>query len=112
MVYFSCPYDSIKVYDLITSVDDELTTNYERDLINTYCGNKSDLTVFSTSNLLDIKFETTDSLGNEEYSEDENKINQRKGFRAYFKFETSLADLKFITGTHIKGTSKQQKRIC
>jgi hypothetical protein len=47
-----------------------------------------------------------DSLSNEEYSEYENKINLRKGFKLKFKFSKYFADLSFITGSHITGTSK------
>jgi hypothetical protein len=46
-----------------------------------------------------------DSLGNEEYSEDDGKILLRKGFKAFFKFSKYFADLSFITGNHITGTS-------
>ena len=77
-----------------------------RVLMNTYCGELSNFTLFSTSNLFDIEFEMSDSLGHEEYSDDVNKIKTRKGFRAYFKFSKNFADLSFITGTHITGTSK------
>jgi hypothetical protein len=46
-----------------------------------------------------------DSLGNEEYAEDYSKILLRKGFKAFFKFSKYFADLSFITGNHITGTS-------
>lgn len=55
---------------------------------------------------MDLEFEMSDSLGNEEYYEDENKILLRKGFKLYYKFSKHFADLSFITGTHITGTSK------
>ena len=74
--------------------------------MNSYCGELSNFTLFSTSNLFDIEFEMSDSLGHEEYSDDINKIKTRKGFRAYFKFSKNFADLSFITGTHVTGTSK------
>ena len=82
------------------------TYRYERGLMESYCGRKLNFTIFSTTNLFDIEFEMFDSLGNEEYSEDETKILLRKGFRAYFRFSKNYADLSFITGTHITGTSK------
>ena len=73
--------------------------------MDAYCGRKLNFTLFSTTNLFDIEFEMFDSLGNDEYSEDENKILLRKGFKAHFKFSKYYADLSFITGTHITGTS-------
>ena len=79
---------------------------FDRVLIDSYCGRKLNFTVFSTYHIFEIEFEMSDSLGNEEYSEDENKINLRKGFKAAFRFSKSYADLSFITGTHITGTSK------
>jgi hypothetical protein len=45
-------------------------------------------------------------LGNDEYSEDESKILLRKGFEAAFVISENFADLSFITGSHITGTSK------
>ena len=77
----------------------------ERILIDTYCGRKLNFTIYSTYHQMDIEFEMSDSLGNEEYAEDEGKILLRKGFRAFFKFSKNYVDLSFITGTHITGTS-------
>lgn len=79
--------------------------NSERHLIDAYCGRKLNFTVFSTYNMLEIEFEMSNSLGNDEYAEDENRILLRKGFKAHFKFSKFYADLAFITGTHVTGTS-------
>jgi hypothetical protein len=49
----------------------------------------------------------SNSLGNEEYSEDESKILNRRGFQGLFEFSENFADLSFITGSHLKGTSKK-----
>ncbi len=57
-------------------------------------------------NLFEINFEMFDSLGNEEYAENEDRILLRKGFKAYFKFSKYFANLSFITGKHVSGTSK------
>lgn len=75
-------------------------------LIESFCGRKSNVTLYSTNNIFEIEFEMSDSLSNEEYSEDDSRVLLRKGFRAYFKFSKHYADLSFITGTHIVGTSK------
>lgn len=130
----SCPYDVIKLYDYQKSPDSNQITNefkpsaklnkhskkynqkeqapsYEKTLIESHCGRKLNFTVYSTFNLFEIEFEMSDSLGNEEYSEDESKILLRKGFKAYFKFSKHFADLSFITGTHITGTSIILKNI-
>jgi hypothetical protein len=82
----------------------DVTSSYE-DLIQIYCGLKKNFTVFSTTSVFMIKFETSDSLGTGEYDEDENKILLRRGFKAYFKFSKEFVDLSFITGIHVKGTS-------
>lgn len=80
--------------------------NYERQLIEAYCGRKLNFTIYSTFNMLEIEFEMSNSLGNEEYAEDENRILLRKGFRASFTFSKYYADLAFVTGTHVTGTSE------
>lgn len=127
MINLSCPYDVIKLYDYkrieniqsnsksIRQQKHSKSIKYERVHFDSYCGRKLNFTVYSTSNQFEIEFEMYDSLGNEEYSEDENKILLRKGFKAYFKFSNNYADLKFITGTHITGTSENDdflKRLC
>lgn len=81
------------------------TPNYDKVLLDAYCGRKLNFTLYSTNNMFEIEFEMSNSLGNEEYAEDENRIQLRKGFRAYFTFSKYFADLSFITGTHITGTS-------
>ena len=86
-------------------------SRYERVLIDSYCGRKLNFTLYSTLNQLEIEFDMYDSLGNEEYTDDENKIMLRKGFKAYFTFSQDYADLNFITGTHVLGTSKQAPLI-
>lgn len=112
----SCPYDVLKVYDFqklrtsrqaLTRTGKKQTkaSNYERQLIDIYCGRKLNFTLYSTFNMLELEFEMSNSLGNEEYAEDENRILLRKGFKAHFKFSKYFADLAFITGTHIIGTS-------
>jgi hypothetical protein len=124
----SCPYDVIKVIDYqktqptsnelkimkkIKNASSNLVNKkqaqsikLERVYIDAYCGRKLNFTVFSTNNLFDLEFEMFDSLGNEEYSDDETKILLRKGFKAFFMFSKDFVDLSFITGTHITGTSK------
>ena len=77
-----------------------------RVLIDTYCGQRSNFTIFSTHNLFELEFEMADSLSNEEYSEYEKKILFRKGFKLHYKFSKFYADLSFITGKHVTGTSK------
>ena len=77
----------------------------DRVLIETYCGRKSNMSIYSTNNMFEIEFEMSDSLSNDEYSEDDSRIQLRKGFKAYFKFSKHFADLSFITGTHIVGSS-------
>ena len=78
----------------------------QRELIKSYCGHQENVTLFSTTHLFDIEFEMSNSLGHEEYADDEFRIKLRKGFKAYFKFSKNFADLSFITGSHITGTSK------
>jgi hypothetical protein len=63
------------------------------------------MSIYSTNNMFEIEFEMSDSLSNDEYSEDDSRIQLRKGFKAYFKFSKHFADLSFITGTHIVGSS-------
>ncbi|CAF0709121.1 unnamed protein product [Brachionus calyciflorus] len=119
-----CPYDVIKLYDYqkVSTFSSKLSPTkfglesqydpnikYEKVLFESYCGRKLNFTVFSTNNIFEIEFEMFDSLGNEEYSEDENKIMLRKGFKAFYKFSNQFADLSFITGTHITGTNCDQK---
>lgn len=121
----SCPYDVIKLYDYQKiqqnqmnnkkekydlKYQNEADIKYEKVLFESYCGRKLNFTVFSTHNIFEIEFEMSDSLGNEEYSEDENKILLRKGFKAFYKFSNQFADLSFITGTHITGTSNIIRR--
>ena len=77
----------------------------EKVQIDSYCGKKSNVTIYSTNHLFEMEFEMSDSLSNDEYSEDDSKIILRRGFKAYFKFSKDFADLSFITGTHIIGTS-------
>ena len=77
-----------------------------RSLISTYCGHKTNLSLYSSSYLFEIKFETFESLGNQEYSEDEDRILFRKGFKAYYKFDKTYVSLDFITGKHVKGSCK------
>jgi len=116
----SCPYDSLKIYDYQKNQQEKIRQQVlsksikiskleklklERVLVDSYCGKKSNLTIYSTNNLFEIEFEMSDSLSNDEYSEDDLKITLRRGFKAYFKFSKSFADLSFITGTHITGTS-------
>lgn len=84
----------------------EAEVKYDKNLIDFYCGRKLNFTVFSSYNMFEIEFEMSDSLGNEEYSEDENKIILRKGFKAFYTFSKNYADLSFITGTYIAGTSE------
>ncbi len=128
MFNLSCPYDVLKIYDYQKTTDSESEKSsketrsnqvkqsisikslqpdqqLERVLIESYCGRKLNFTLYSTSNQFEIEFEMFDSLGNEEYSEDESKILLRKGFKAFFKFSKYFADLSFITGNHITGTS-------
>jgi hypothetical protein len=128
---FSCPYDALKVYDYQKPKWDSnqqeayssssnnrvqkigktfLKANqFEKHIIDSYCGRKLNFTLYSTNNLFEIEFEMSNSLGNEEYSEDENRILLRKGFKAHFKFSKYFADLGFITGTHITGTSNNSR---
>lgn len=118
----SCPYDSLRVFDYQRSSRDLVahkshssgqklgkkqlkSSSLSRYLIDTYCGRKVNFTLFSTNNQFEIEFEMSNSLGNEEYAEDENRILLRKGFRARYTFSKYFADLAFITGTHIVGTS-------
>jgi hypothetical protein len=132
--YESCPYDALKVYDFQKTNNDggefngeimsggggssarmsrlskkmmlKSAIKYDKVLLDLYCGRKLNITLFSTNNILDIEFEMSNSLGNEEYAEDENRIHLRKGFKAFFKFSKYFADLSFITGTHVPGTSE------
>ena len=106
-LFYSCPYDVVKAYDIgqMNGKASELTA-YDDELIEAYCGIKKNFTIYSTKSLLLIKFETSDSLGNNEYNDDESKVSQRRGFKAFFKFSKDFVNLSFITGRHIKGTSK------
>lgn len=79
---------------------------FKKVLFESYCGRKLNFTLYSTFNLFEIEFEMADSLGNEEYAEDESKILLRKGFKAFYKFSNQFADLSFVTGKHVTGTSK------
>ena len=63
------------------------------------------MTVYSTTSVLMIKFETSDSITNGEYDDDVKKVFPRRGFKARFTFSKDYADLSFVTGIHIKGTS-------
>lgn len=80
--------------------------NYKKVLYESYCGRKLNFTTYSTYNLFEIEFEMANSLGNDEYSEDESKILLRKGFKAFYKFSNKFADLSFVTGKHVTGSSK------
>ena len=53
----------------------------------------------------------SDSLSNEQYSDIENRILSRKGFKLRYEFSNQYADLSFITGSHITGTSKMMIHI-
>ncbi len=48
----------------------------------------------------------SDSLSNDQYSDLQNQILLRKGFRLKYEFSDQYADLAFITGQHITGTSE------
>lgn len=74
------------------------------DLIKTLCGSKSNIIIYSTTSVLMVKFETSDSLANAEYDEDQSKNYIRRGFSATFTFSKEYVDLSFVTGVHIKGT--------
>ena len=101
---FSCPFDSIKIYDKIqkNKISDSQTYS---DLIKIFCGPKSNVTIYSTTSELMIKFETSDSQANGEYHDDDRKNYIRRGFKASFMFSKDFVDLSFVTGIHVKGTS-------
>lgn len=83
------------------------TSALNRILIDTYCGKKDNLKIYSTNNLFEFEFDMADSLSNDQYSDFENQILWRKGFKVRYEFSEYYADLSFITGTHVTGTSKQ-----
>lgn len=86
-------------------------TALNKILIDTYCGQRSNFEIFSTNNLFEIEFEMSDSLSNEQYSDIENRILSRKGFKLRYEFSNQYADLSFITGSHITGTSKKKSYL-
>ncbi len=111
---FSCPYDSIKIYDyqkISSSTSQKEKTALSRILIDTYCGKKNNLKIYSTNNLFEFEFDMADSLSNEQYSDVENQILLRKGFKVRYEFSEHYADLSFVTGSHVTGTSKLTKVI-
>ena len=101
---YSCPFDVIKIYDKIqkNKISDSQTYS---DLIKIICVSKSNIRVYSTTSVLMIKFETSDSQTNGEYDEDDRKNYIRRGFKASFTFNKDYVDLSFVTGIHVKGTS-------
>lgn len=103
---YSCPYDAIRVFDFqkVSSSTSREQIALNKILIDTYCGSKSNFKIYSTNNLFEIEFEMSDSLSNDQYSDLENQILLRKGFRLRYEFSDKFADLSFITGKHITGT--------
>lgn len=83
------------------------TSALNRILIDTYCGKKDNLKIYSTNNLFEFEFDMADSLSNDQYSDFENQILWRKGFKVHYEFSEYYADLSFITGSHVTGTSKE-----
>lgn len=79
-----------------------MNTTLNRELLDIYCGHKTNFTIYSSKSLLEINFEASDSLNSLDYGT--NQIQLRKGFRAFYRFDSAFIDLKFITGFYIKGT--------
>lgn len=105
----------MKAYDIIANNNNKSpkkgSLNLYYDLIDSYCGVKKNFTIYSATSLLLIKFETLDSLSNEEYSENETVIYLRRGFKGKYLFKKDLVNLSFVTGMHVKGTHCDQRFI-
>ena len=88
--YGSCPFDFIKVYDGGTN---------EANVIDTYCGQMEDVTIFSTKENLTIEFVTKSGRAEATkktyftYDETKEPELQRRGFNASFDISNDFVDL-------------------
>ena len=90
-LFFSCPFDYVKIYDGYTN---------QADVIGTYCGKLKDFSIWSTTEALHIEFAT--KSGRIEPTKkpyvpyweiEENTEVQRRGFKAEFTISDEYVTL-------------------
>lgn len=79
MIFFSCPFDFVKVYD---GPDSSNTSG----LIGTYCGQQRNLVLYSSESSLFVHFSTLQRTAN----------TQNRGFKGIYEFSESFVKLDFI----------------
>ncbi|ESN94339.1 hypothetical protein HELRODRAFT_164165 [Helobdella robusta] len=89
-----CPYDYILIYDGPTN---------NSEIINTFCGHRNNVTLFSSSSNLYIEFSTKSGrlestkrtyLHPWESSKSDDVIVQRRGFKAFYEISGAFVDLE------------------
>lgn len=74
VIFSSCPFDVVKVYDGATN---------ESAVIGTYCGQQRNLVLYSSESVMFIVFETLQRTA----------TTQNRGFKGIFEFSESFVKL-------------------
>lgn len=74
MLFFSCPFDYVKVYDGLDNTS---------AVIGTYCGQQRNLVLYSSDNYMLVSFVTIQRTAS----------TQNRGFKGIFEFSESFVKL-------------------